>query len=241
MLTQILRTHRFATLAFTVVLLGILAGALLGWSSKAQKQRREIITPRMVSRTSAVRIVSIEPSTVSDSLMLVKLQNTTGKDIKAYTMGSGKSWRTKNYFLSEESFAAGSTIEELIPVRTDADYKVPLSGVALTLTAVYFADGTGDGVQLFISRMADLHDGIRDQGSRILPCLRGSFQSCETEALNLPLKVDGKSSDYEEGLELARYEIMTRLTDLKNANSTEVRAKQEKVTQLFQRLAEPLQ
>lgn len=244
----IIKTHRFATLAFVMVLFGILAGVVVTWTSKAQKQGREVISPRVISRTGSIRVVSIERTSLGDNpVMAIKLQNTTHKDIKAYTIASGKSWVTKNYFFTEQSFAAGTTVDQIIPLSSAQDFKIPLNGPELSVTAVFFADTTSDGDSLYVSRLTDLHDGIRDQASRILPCLRGASPTtdCDAQALNLPLKQEGKSSDYEDGLEQARREILSQLSEVKEktrtANLTEAVDKQEKVTKLFQGLAGPLQ
>lgn len=124
-----------------------------------------------------------------------------------------------------------------------------MNGPQFTVTAAYFADGTGDGVSLYVSRIADQHAGIRDQASRILPCLRGlssaseqRLATCEAEALRLPVKMDGKSSDYEGGLEDARREILSQLNYIKEktrtALLTEAVEKQAKVTRLFQGLVD---
>jgi hypothetical protein len=195
-LTQLFKTHRFSTLAFSVALLGILAGVVFGWSGKAQKKRQEGTSPKVTSTISAIRVVSAELTSVgSSNVLVVKLQNTSNQDIKAYTIASGKALMTSNYFLTEGSFAAGSTIDQLIPIASDANYKVPMNGKEVTVAAVFFADGTGDGVPVHVASMADLYAGTRDQAKRILPCLlklsltSESLSACEVEARNLPVKM----------------------------------------------------
>ncbi|MBC8028633.1 MAG: hypothetical protein H7Z16_00850 [Pyrinomonadaceae bacterium] len=257
-LTQRLKTHRFATLAFSMALLGILAGAMLNWSGKAnnsyERHRQETIPVRITSQTSAVRVVSIERVPLgTQSMLAVKLQNTSGKEIKAYTIASGKTWVTTSYFLDEESFAPGAIIIKHIPLPSDApqDFNLLLNGTEFSVTAVYFADSTGDGVSRYVSALADQHDGIRDQANRILPCLRGlsstvgqelAVAACEGEALRLPVKMDGKSSDYEGGLENAKREVLRHLKDIKEkvqaVHLTEALGRQEKITRILQRLAE---
>lgn len=246
MLTQLFKAPRFTTLALSVTLLGILAGVVLGWSGIAQKQRQETASPTVTSKISAIRVVSIEPTSVgSSNLLLVKLQNTSDKDIKAYTIASGKGLMTSNYFLTEESFVAGSTIDKIIPLTSDATYKVPMSGKEVTVAAVFFADGTGDGVSPLVTSMADSYAGTRDQAKRILPCLERlsltseSIRACEAEARDLPVKMNGKSSDYESGLEFTKDHILRRLDEIKKkANLPESTEKQEKVTKMFRELTD---
>lgn len=245
-LTQLFKTRRFLTLALSVALLGILVGVVFGWSGKAQKKRQEGTSPKVTSTISAIRVVSAEVTSVgSSNVLAVKLQNTSNQDIKAYTLASGKALVTRNYFLTEESFAAGSTINQLIPIASDANYKVTMNGKEVTVAAVFFADGTGDGVSVHVASMADLYAGTRDQAKRILPCLLKlsltpqSLSACEAEARNLPVKMDGKSSDYETGLEFAKDGILRNLHAIKEetgANLQEAIEKQEKVTQIFREL-----
>jgi hypothetical protein len=256
-LTQRLKTHRFAMLAFSVSLLGIMAGAAVDWSGKAnnsyERHTQETIPVRITSQTSAVRVVSIEREPLgSDSILAVKLQNTSEKDIKAYTIASGKSWVTTSYFLDEESFAHGAIVIKIIPLPSDSsqDLKVPISGKELSITAVYFEDGTGDGVSRYVSALADQYDGTRDQASRILSCLSGlsstpgqewAVAACEAEALRLPVKMEGKSSDYEGGLENTKREVLRQLKDIKEKaqafHLTEAADRQKKITRILQRLA----
>lgn len=235
----ILRTHRFATLAFSVALLGVLAGAGLGWTRQQRRQPvRDVNAPKIASRTPSVRIVSSNQTVLGDtSFVVVKLENTTDKDIKSYSIGSGKSWMTRNYVLTDESFAAGSTIDQMIPLQSQ-DMKIALTD--FTVAAVLFADGTSDGLPVFASRLTELHKGMRDQASRILPCLQGSsskkLAACESEANNLPTKLEGKSPDYADGLEHVRRKVLSELSDIKEKSRTsftEASEKQEKVTRIL--------
>lgn len=245
-LTQSFKTRRFLALALSVTLLGILAGVVLGGSGKALKQ--EAASPKVTSKTSAIRVISAEPKSLGSSrVLVVKLQNTTDKDIKAYTITSGKGLMTLNYFLTEESFVAGSTIDQFIPISSDADYQVPMSGKEVAVAAVFFADSTGDGASQHVASMSDLYAGTRDQAKRILPCLQKltltaeSLAACEAVARNLPVKVNGKPSDYESGLEFTRDTILRRLNELKEETGTNLHAaieKQQKVTKIFRELTD---
>jgi hypothetical protein len=248
----ILKTHRFVKLAFSVALFGVLAGVVFGLQQQRKAHGvRSVASARVVSSTPAIKVLSVERSSLGNSSVLaVKLQNTTSKDIKAYSITNGRAWMTNSYFLTNDSFAAGTVIDQFIPLPSDSssDFKIPLDGPQFTVAAAYFADGSSDGIPLYVSRIADKHEGMREQASRILPCLRGlayKATTCEAEAENLPISMDGKSSDYESGLQDAKRELLIQLHEIKEKseklNFAEVVEKQEKVTHLFKELARPKQ
>lgn len=244
-LTQLLKTRRFTVLAFSVAVLGILGGVV--WTSRAQKQKPEG-APNVTSRTSAIEVVSIEAKSIGTSnVLVVKLLNTSGKDIKAYTIASGKSLMNSSYFLSDESFAAGTTIDQIIPLSSDANYQVPMNRKEVVIAAVFFAEGTGDGLSPYVSSLADIYEGTRDQAKRILPCLQKltltseSLAACQGETRNLPVKENGKSSDYETGLEIAKDKVLRNLDEIKEktgADLNEASNRQEKLTKIFKDVAE---
>lgn len=241
-------------LAFSAALFGVLAGVVFGWPGKAKDNSLQIpptIEPTIVSKTSAIAVLQAELTTLgSNQLLTVKLQNVSGRDIKAFSIANGKSWMTRNYMLTDESFVAGATHNQIIPVTADGIQGLKSNGKNFTIAAVYFADGKGDGLPVYVSRLADQWAGIRDQASRILPCLSGlsrrtpsqrSQSACESEALNLPVKADGMSSDYEGGLENAKREVLSQLKvareEAKANRFVEAAAKEEKLTRRFQELA----
>ena len=244
-LTQLLKTRRFLVLALSVTMLGILAGVI--WTGKAQKQKPEGV-PDVISRVSAIQVVSIEEKSIgAGQVVVAKLQNTSVRDIKTYTITSGKSLMNSSYFLSDESFAAGATIDQIIPLSSDASYQVPMNRKVLVIAAVFFADGTGDGVPPFVSSLADIYEGTRNQAKRILPCLQKlrltseSLDACQNEARNLPVKENGRSSDYETGLEIARENVLSRLDEIKEktgADLNEASKRQERLTRLFKDTAD---
>ena len=261
-LTQRLKTHRFAVLALSAALLGILAGVLIGWPGKARHfdsdQNGQTIEPIIKSKTLAVRVLGSERTSLGDnSIWFVKLQNTSGRDIKAYTIASGKTWVTKNYFLGEQSLASGAVENQIIPLSSGPSHDISLgTGKEFTITAVFFADGTGDGDSRFVFMLSEKYAGMRDQANRILPCLRGlastfgpnqesALEECEAETLRLPLKSNGRSADYEDGLESAQRELLNQLNDIKEKirsnNLSDAANKKDKITKIFQDLARPSQ
>lgn len=250
-----LRAHRLATTAVVLGFVGILTGAALGWSGKFKyRQGPDVL---IVSKTVAVTVLWAEKTMLGTApILAVKLQNTSGKAIKAFTISSGKTWVTQSYFMIEESFAPGTIVNQFIPLSSDAsqDYKITFgNGREISVSAVFFADGTGDGDSHYVRMLADQRAGIRDQANRILPHLRQlssksvldpdqALTTCEAEILRLPTKQDRQASgDYETGLEDAQRELLNRLNEIKEEKRThrlpEAAAKQEKLTRVFQSLA----
>lgn len=163
-LLSAIRAHRYLTALFVVISLGILTGVAVGLARRAKTQSN---TPTVVSRTSAIEVTAVNPVTLGDkSLLSVKLQNVSGKDIKMLTISAGNTWTTRNYLLGDESFAAGSTIDELIALGQNARGEI-------VVAAVLFSDGTGDGQPGHIHMLVEKRKGVRDQVKRILPKLRG--------------------------------------------------------------------
>lgn len=239
-LVSAVRAHRYITALFVVIALGIVTGVTVGLTRRTKSQSN---IPTVVSRTSAVQVVGINPMTIGTaSVISVKLHNVSGKDIKMLTVSVGKTWSTRNYFLGEESFAAGSTVEDLISLGENARGE-------LVIAAVMFSDGTTDGEPRHARLLVDKRAGIRDQVKRVLPKLRGlsnasqqAFADVESEILNLPTKAN-VSADHNEGLEITRTALLKRMKDIKEqrlANKlADAKAKEEKLLSLFESLASP--
>lgn len=241
-LLSAIRTHRYLTALFVVITLGVLTGITVGLARRAKTQSN---TPTVVSRTSAVQVTVVNPVTLANkSFLSVKLQNVSGKDIKLLTISVGKTWVTKNYLFGDESFAAGSTLDELIALGENARGEI-------VVAAVLFSDGTGDGQPDHLRLLVEKRKGVRDQVKRILPKLRvlssGSqsertLTDLESEAGKLPTKANA-SADYHEGLELARTVLLQRIKEIKEQRLLnkldDVKTKEEKLISLFESLASP--
>jgi hypothetical protein len=175
------------------------------------------------------------------------LQNNSGKAIKALTIRTGKTWVTKNYLLIEESFATGTVLNQTIPPFSESQ----VDGREITLAAVLFADGTAEGDSHYAQMLLDQRAGMRDQARRIIKTLRAlsgssesdqekSMESCEAEILRMPLKRDGASADYEEGLLNSQKWLLNHISEIKaqrrSNHLAEAQAKQEKLTRVFESL-----
>ncbi len=202
-------------------------------------------------------MLGTEKTTVGTSpILAVRLQNTSAKDIEAYTISSGKSWVTRNYLLTEESFAAGTTVNHLIALSGDDSQSLHAFGDSpdrFFITAVIFSDGTGDGEERFVRMLSDERAGTRDQVNRILPHLRGlssagfdqgrTLADFEAKIRSLPDKGnESASSAYEIGLSNAKTELLKRTQEMKEGIESnrpdEAAKKQEKLIRVFQKLAQ---
>ena len=252
-LTRILKEHRFATITLISVGVGLISGVLV-WSGLATRPQVE---PTVVSKTAAVRVLASERISVGgSSILAVKLQNTSGKDIEAYIISRGKSWVTTNYLLTEQSFASGAIVSDLIPLSDNDSQSLNAfadSTGRFFVSAVVFSDGTGDGDARFVKMLSDERAGTRDQAKRILLLLqtfslRGSDQrraiaDFEIEIGKLPDKGNGSvSPDYAIGLANAKRKFLKDVEYMKEkiqSNSPdEALIKQAKLTRMLQRLAQ---
>jgi hypothetical protein len=203
-----------------------------------------------------VQVLASEKTILGNSSVLViRLKNVSGKDIKALTISIDKTWVTRSFFLGEEAIAPNSIEDQRIPLSADATQDLNIGsarGREIAIAAVFFANGTGDGDPRYVQMLANQHAGIRDQAKRVLSKLRrlsdGPAQEqvladLEAEALALPIKGNGLvSPDYEDGLENARRTLLTRLGEIKEQRRSnrldEALAKQEKLRRVFESLAE---
>lgn len=253
-----IRAHRFLTL-LAVALGCVVGGGALGLSRKSEHQQP--IQPSneltVMSKTPGLQVLASEKTTLGNNTILaIRLQNVSGKDIKALTISIGKSWVTRSYFLSEESIASGSISDLRIPLSSEAAQEITPSSQShqVTLTsvaAVFFADNTAEGDPPFARMLADQRAGISDQAKRILPKLRrlsngpgqeASLADLESEILALPTKGNGQSSPaYNDGLDTARTTLLNRLGEIKEKRHSQqieqAATRQEKLKRVFESLA----
>lgn len=251
-LARNLTTYRFTVLAVSVTLLGILFGAVVGSSGPVGLFSRTVAQKdglRAVNKTSAIRVVGMQQKSIGENdVLFVSVQNISGRNIKAYTIARGRAWVTKSYLLGEESFAPNSIQEQIIPLTSGAFSST--DGKEFSVSAVLFEDGSGDGDAVFVSRLTETRAGMREQASRLLPCLEqlasskdfeSDLAACETEAARMPVDGTGKSSDYENGLQNLQREFLTQITDIKDKvhskSFADATSKKEKLTRILNSLA----
>ena len=221
---QSLRTRRFAVSLTGVLLLGVIAGTVIGTSGKVSVlQSTQDDLPLMTSATSAIRVVALERTTIGNSPILnVSLQNISPKTIKAYSVGSGKGWVTRSYYFSEAAFPPNGIETQIIPLDSKS-FKA--AGRQFTVTGVVFEDGSTDGQAVSVFRLRENWLGSRDYVSQLLPCLHrlpstlraqdeAALGDCETEAGKRSTKE--KSADYEDGFQNAQRESSKHLREIKS-------------------------
>lgn len=253
---QVVSKHQFATIIFASACLGVLVG-VLAWSGRAKRQEPNELS--VFSKAAAIRVVASERTKVGDvTMLMVKLQNVSTKDIVAYIIASGNSWVTRNYYLTEERFAPGSIVNHLIPFSASDSQHFPGPFASksgnLVVVAVALDDGSTEGDSRFIKMLSDEQAGARDQAIRIAPSLqvlatsgareRRSLSDLEPEILKLPDKAPGpfRSSDYENGLANAKRELLERIRQTRaetQANRPDDAARtQQKAIRVLQKLAD---
>jgi hypothetical protein len=247
---QRFKTQRFAVSLTVVVLLGVAVGVLKGISGKVPVPvTAQDGLPLVTSETSAIRVVAVERISPGNSPVLsVGLQNVSPKTIKAYSVGSGKSWVTRNYYFSETAFPPNSIETQIISLES-ASFKA--ANREFTVTGVVFEDGTTDGQAISVFRLKENWVGFRDYATRLLPCLRRlppafaaqdetALVNCQTEANKWSAK--GRSSEYEGGFQNAQREASAQLSEIKSkirsgdfSDAAIQRDKTVKVLEIFQR------
>lgn len=243
--TRTLKSRRFVFLAFTVLTLGAIVGAVVGRSERGT-QATQTSDAIVTSHASTLRVVGVQRTTIGDMPVLkVSLQNLSSKNIKAYTVASGKGWMTRDYFFTDLSFPPNAIETEIIPLSVRS---FEANSKEFAVTGVLFEDGTADGEGIPVFRLKERHDGLRDQSAKLLPCLqqiasaRDRFESelsnCEIAAKRLSVK--GRSGDYNDGLLHAQQEFLTRLGEIKNKlagnDLAEALNQKEQTIRTFQKL-----
>jgi hypothetical protein len=223
---QRLRTRRLAISLTVVLLLGIVVGTVIGTSSRAPiLATAQDGLPLVTSATSAIRVVSLQRTTIGNSPILnVSLQNISPKTIKAYSIGSGKAWVTKSYYFSETAFASNSIETQIIPLDS-ATFRA--ASREFMVTGVLFEDGSTDGQAISVFRLRENWVGLRDYMTQLLPCLsqlppstlaaqdEAALVHCENEAGKWAAP-KGRSADYEDGFQNAQRVSLSELSEIKD-------------------------
>jgi hypothetical protein len=245
---QRLKSRRFAVSLIVVLLLGVVVGAVIGTSGKVPA----VITgqqelPLVTSGTVAIRVVALQRSAIGNSPILnVSLQNTSSKTIKAYSVGSGKSWVTRSYYFSETGFLPNTIESQIIPLGSPT---FRTASRDFTVTGVLFEDGSTDGQAIPTFRLRENWMGVRAYASHLFPCLRqlpltlarhheAAIVQCETEMGKGSPK--GRSTDFEDGFRNAQRESSDRLNEIKNTiqagNFSEAGKHRDKIINILETL-----
>jgi hypothetical protein len=244
--------HKYFRLLIPVLLFGVLTGAVLGLSRRAKRrpQGPQSLPVSLTSKTPTVRVLDSHVVPIgSSSLLTVKLQNVSTKDIKAITLSAGNKWIVQSFVLSDDSLRPGSDTGVSLELTFGSPGDNDVTAQPYTIAAVLFADGTGDGDVRHVKMLCDNYAGMRAQAARVLQQLgRLSTNTIEDPALTdlenraraLPTSEESASQDYQDGLREARSWLLRQLDEIKDRKKSNLLdaadKKQEKVKRVFQSL-----
>src|SRR5438132_10695592 len=169
-LTATISAHRFICLLVIVILFGILSGAGFAISRRAKRQSSQrpahtTVFPIINNKTRAVQVVEVERVTSGNiSFRAVRVNNIANKDIKVLTIECGNGEVIDNRILGDNPITAGSSTTEMVPLT---DQESNPDGPTITIKAVLFSDGTGDGDGATVQSLSDEWAGARDQAKHV--------------------------------------------------------------------------
>ena len=150
-----------AACAGLVALFGL---SILG-SPRQQAHQPPAGKAQVNNETQALRVVSFADQGVSGQRQTIQIvvENVSGRPVVEYTFfkGDGTALTT----------SGATTGWALLPGETDTVKAELKAGESLTLAALLFADGTGQGNAEEIARMKDYREGVEEQYRRALPIL----------------------------------------------------------------------
>lgn len=226
-LTTIIRAHRFVCLLLIVTLFGILSGAGFAISRRAkrhssQRPTHASVVPIINNKTQTIQVVEAERVTYGNIPVLrVKVNNNANKDIKVLTIECGNAEIIDNRILGDVPITAGSSTTETIPLTDEqSNAAVP----TITIKAVLFSDGTGDGDDATVQSLSDEWAGARDQAKHVLNQLLDLSKTSDPDVALSKLRSDvaalptttagARSHHYEQGLKTAKERVLAVLKEM---------------------------
>lgn len=228
----VLATLCFLCLAF--------AGAMMRISSAhipaASVTHTQGIAPYVTNKTNALRVVSVKMvGEGSRTDVEITLLNQSTKNITAYVFSTGSVSVTTQTGFDGEPFAPNRVRVEKISLNNviGAAKNNPGRAGEIVLSAVFSADGTGEGEPQWVAKIKNRYLGMKDEARLILPLLRSAQTSTETDservlltleklAAQLPTEEgnDKLSHDYRSGRSFVKDGLQSnikQLRDKKNA------------------------
>lgn len=224
------RTALPQNVLFTVSILSVTCLMLLvsgQWA--AGKLSTQGTTPQIINQTATLQVENL---TVSDGYYVLHMRNSSGKSINGYTIGVGARGKlTVDLTVGDRVIAPGDVTAERIPISNLEASSEKAAPQSITILAVLFTDGTGDGSPQVIAEVKDRRAGARIQLKRILSLIQASLTSPETNrqtALDkLKMQIDalseepeaGMSSNSRAGLRSVKEDTLARLQGLEQSTS----------------------
>lgn len=215
-----------------VAFCGVFCGAGL-WASRSirvSSANTQEINPHVINRTSAIQVISIRKKEQMP-LVEVALQNNSTKNITAYILSVGSLNIMSDCALSSAGvFAPGQTHIEIIPLGNfeAASAKDPARAGELMISAVSFEGLDGDGDIRYLQMIKDRHVGAKEQLKLILPILRNTLNSSDTDSEKMLLELESQalrlptdresiklSLDYRDGRDSMKQNLIRSMQHLK--------------------------
>lgn len=163
----------------TVGTLAALSAGLLvltGWSARVGGSQGA--EPKAESKTAAFRVDNLVRS---ESGYLLSLQNASGKPINGYSIAVGaKSKLVVDLTIGDRIISAGEALTVTIPASNLQSQGT--TAPPITVLAVLYEDGTGDGDPQAIAETRHRRIGVKNQLERMLPLLQAALAQPDRDA-----------------------------------------------------------
>lgn len=167
------------SLAVTVALRGFSSGVRI-----SEAQDKQATKPNTINQTSALTVVETSVTDGEYPGVTIILLNQSSRNINAYVLGIGRLSVTTDFASVGDLMKPGATQIETIPLANFSKSEGSKELHHLTISAVTFQGGAGEGDAERLDALRDRHRGIREQVEQVLPVLRQSHISFSSVTLN---------------------------------------------------------
>lgn len=162
------------------------------------------ITPYLTNKTNALRVVSVKTAGEgSRTNVEITLINQSTQNITAFVLSMGSVSITTQIGFDGEPFVPNQVRIEKIPLSNviAAAENNPGRAGEIVLSAVFLADGTGEGESQRVAKIKNRYLGMKDEVKLVLPLLRSALSSTEADSEHLLLMLENKASQLPTGEE----------------------------------------
>jgi hypothetical protein len=226
-MSRTLTAFQKTSLTCAVIAVSCLA-LLVSTHSAARGSNEQQNKPQIINRTT-----NFLPSSLTDrdGDYIILLKNNYTKNINGYVIGTGAGGKvTVDLTIGNRAITPGDVAEERIPIsnlRASSEGGDPHP--AITILAVLFEDGTGEGVAPAIAEIKEKRAGTKIQLKRILPLIQNLLSSSSSKLITLgQLKEqiaslpdgaeDATSSHAKKGFRSAKEDALMNLQNLEQSD-----------------------
>ena len=193
-LTQFVRAHPLivaATGLFFLLAIGAFVGSGLHPQAAVRKadaaRTRSQATPKVTSKTDALQVEIWEPK--SNGLWHVVMRNVSAKPINEYVIVAGGQWVATELSIGNRAIWPGAEEDHefFIPPNASPD---------LTIRAVMFTDGTGDGDATEVAQAQHERSELKLQLSRGLAALNRVLDATDKSYADSAMSLDDLESEF---------------------------------------------